>query len=192
VVHGPWDIFLLTKKKVLKFLEAAWEHVTPKKKRWEFKTSKLELRRSLSYRKQPKRFEMVYFPHFAKQNAFATYPARRLNAPSKTSHRESPASPRICGLILRKNKSSLNGLPSWINYGVARLFSFSKFRQTSFSTRPGGTMFLREIAQSLSRTNGLSSLCGDIRSSSCGRINLKRRLGSQRNPMLSSLNGLIC
>ena len=34
--------FLLTKKKVLKFLEAAWEHVTPKKKRWEFKTSKLE------------------------------------------------------------------------------------------------------------------------------------------------------
>jgi hypothetical protein len=41
-VHGPWDIFLLTKKKVLKFLEAAWEHVTPKKKRWEFKTSKLE------------------------------------------------------------------------------------------------------------------------------------------------------
>src|ERR1700722_5583981 len=91
---------------------------------------------SLSYRKQPKRFEMVYFPHFAKQNAFATYSARRLNAPSKTSHRESPASPRICGSIIRKNKSSLNGLPSWINYGVARLFSFSKFRQTSFSTRP--------------------------------------------------------
>src|SRR5467141_2534991 len=48
--------------------------------------------------------------------------------------------PTLCGLILRKNKSSLNGLPSWINYGVARLFSFSEFRQTSFSTRPGGTM----------------------------------------------------
>ena len=51
--HGPGHFFFyiasqidgnrLTKEKVLKFLEAAWEHVTPKKKRWEFKTSKLEL-----------------------------------------------------------------------------------------------------------------------------------------------------
>src|SRR6267378_1125948 len=32
-VHGPWDIFLLTKKKVLKFLEAAWEHVTPTRRK---------------------------------------------------------------------------------------------------------------------------------------------------------------
>jgi hypothetical protein len=115
------------------------------------------------------------------------YPARRLNAPSKTSHRELPASPRICGSILRKNKSSLNGLPSWINYSVARLFSFSKFRQTGFSTRPGGTMVLGEIAQSLSRTNGLSSLCGDIRSSSCGRIiNLeKARITAESNAIIS-------
>jgi hypothetical protein len=27
-VHGPEENILLTKKKVLKFLEAAWEHVT--------------------------------------------------------------------------------------------------------------------------------------------------------------------
>jgi hypothetical protein len=33
-VHGPEDIFfLLTKKKVLKFLEAAWEHVTPTRRK---------------------------------------------------------------------------------------------------------------------------------------------------------------
>jgi hypothetical protein len=31
-VHGPEENFLLTKKKVLKFLEAAWEHVTPRRK----------------------------------------------------------------------------------------------------------------------------------------------------------------
>jgi hypothetical protein len=43
-VHGPWDIFLLTKKKVLKFLEAAWEPGTrdPQEEKVGFKTSKLE------------------------------------------------------------------------------------------------------------------------------------------------------
>jgi hypothetical protein len=48
-------------------------------------------------------------------------------------------------------------------------------------------MVFGEIAQSLSRTNGLSSLCGDIRSSSCGRIiNLeKARITAESNAIIS-------